>query len=128
MEMDIVDEQLDTPARTFMGLTVGCARCHDHKFDPIPQADYYSLAGIFKSSKTMENFKVVAKWHEYVLAPPEDRARLQAHLDKDRGQEQRDRPASTQAENRKLADGSARESSAPICWRHPTCCAMSRFL
>ncbi|MBY0503493.1 MAG: DUF1549 domain-containing protein [Bryobacteraceae bacterium] len=79
MEMDIVDEQLDTTMRAFNGLTVGCARCHDHKFDPIPTADYYSLAGIFKSSKTMENFKVVAKWHEYVLAPKEDRDRLAAH-------------------------------------------------
>ncbi|MFN0103088.1 MAG: DUF1549 domain-containing protein [Bryobacteraceae bacterium] len=79
MEMDIVDEQLDTTARAFMGLTVGCARCHDHKFDPISHADYYSMAGIFKSSKTMENFKVVAKWHEYVLAPKEDRERLAAH-------------------------------------------------
>ena len=89
--MDIVDEQLDTTARAFMGLTVGCARCHDHKFDPIPQADYYSLAGIFKSSKTMENFKVVAKWHEYVLAPKEDRDRLAAHEAQDRGQAQGDR-------------------------------------
>ena len=79
MEMDIVDEQLDTAARTFMGLTVGCARCHDHKFDPIPQADYYSLAGIFKSSKTMENFDVVATWHEYVLAPEAERKQLQEH-------------------------------------------------
>ena len=79
MQMDIVDEQLDTTARAFLGLTVGCARCHDHKFDPISHADYYSLAGIFKSSKTMENFKVVAKWHEYVLAPKEDRDRLAAH-------------------------------------------------
>lgn len=79
MEMDIIDEQLDTTVRTFMGLTIGCARCHDHKFDPIPQADYYSMAGIFKSSKTMENFKVVAKWHEYVLAPKEDRDKLAAH-------------------------------------------------
>ena len=79
MEMDIVDEQLDTTMRAFNGLTVGCARCHDHKFDPIPTADYYSLAGIFKSSKTMENFKVVAKWHEYVLAPKADRDRLSAH-------------------------------------------------
>jgi hypothetical protein len=79
MEMDIVDEQLDTTARAFMGLTVGCARCHDHKFDPISHADYYALAGIFKSSKTMENFKVVAKWHEYVLAPEADRDRLAAH-------------------------------------------------
>ena len=82
MEMDIVDEQLDTTARAFMGLTVGCARCHDHKFDPIPTADYYSMAGIFKSSKTMENFKVVAKWHEYVLTDEEQRNRLKAHLDK----------------------------------------------
>ena len=79
MEMDIIDEQLDTTARTFMGLTVGCARCHDHKFDPIPQADYYSLAGIFKSSKTMENFKVVATWHEYVLAPEPERQKLAGH-------------------------------------------------
>jgi cytochrome c553 len=79
MEMDIVDEQLDTTARTFMGLTVGCARCHDHKFDPIPQADYYSLAGIFKSSKTMEDFKVVARWHEYVLAPEPEREKLKEH-------------------------------------------------
>jgi hypothetical protein len=82
MEMDIIDEQLDTTARAFMGLTVGCARCHDHKFDPISQADYYSLAGIFKSSKTMENFKVVAKWHEHVLAPKADRDRLLAHESK----------------------------------------------
>jgi hypothetical protein len=79
MKMDIVDEQLDTTARAFLGLTVGCARCHDHKFDPISQADYYSMAGIFTSSKTMENFKVVAKWHEYVLAPKADRDRLAAH-------------------------------------------------
>src|SRR5262249_48893682 len=46
MEMDIVDEQIDTVGRTIMGLTLGCARCHDHKFDPVPAADYYSLAGI----------------------------------------------------------------------------------
>jgi len=80
MQMDIVDEQLDTTARAFMGLTVGCARCHDHKFDPIPTADYYAMAGIFKSSKTMEDFDVVAQWHEYVLASKQDRDRLDAHL------------------------------------------------
>ena len=92
MEMDIVDEQLDTTARTFMGLTVGCARCHDHKFDPIPQADYYSLAGIFKSSKTMENFKVVAQWHEYVLAPEPEREKLEQHTARIEAKKQRDRP------------------------------------
>ncbi len=82
MQMDIVDEQLDTTSRAFMGLTVACARCHDHKFDPIPTADYYALAGIFKSSKTMDNFKVVAKWHEYVLASKDDRDKLAAHTAK----------------------------------------------
>jgi hypothetical protein len=80
MEMDIIDEQMDTAMRAFTGLTVGCARCHDHKFDPISQKEYYALAGIFKSTKTMENFKVVARWHEHVLAPPADRERLAAHL------------------------------------------------
>jgi hypothetical protein len=79
MKMDIVDEQLDTTTRGFLGLTVGCARCHDHKFDPISHSDYHAMAGIFTSTKTMENFKVVAKWHEHVLAPKSDRDRLAAY-------------------------------------------------
>jgi len=68
MQMDIIDEQIDTIGKTFLGLTFGCARCHDHKFDPIPTSDYYALAGILKSTKTMENFRVVAKWNETQLA------------------------------------------------------------
>ena len=64
MEMDIVDEQLDTLGKAFLGMTFGCARCHDHKFDPISMADYYGMAAILKSTKTMANFKVVAMWHE----------------------------------------------------------------
>jgi len=48
---DIIDEQIDTVSRSFMGISVSCARCHDHKFDPIPTADYYALAGIFHSTK-----------------------------------------------------------------------------
>jgi hypothetical protein len=71
MEMDIIDEQLDTIGRTFMGLTLGCARCHDHKYDPLTMADYYALAGIFKSTKTMDNFKVVARWHERPIGSTE---------------------------------------------------------
>jgi hypothetical protein len=47
---DIIDDRLDTLGRGMMGLTVSCARCHDHKFDPIPTADYYSLYGVFASS------------------------------------------------------------------------------
>lgn len=48
--MDNIDEQIDTVSRSILGLTVSCARCHDHKFDPIPTEDYYALAGIFHSS------------------------------------------------------------------------------
>lgn len=66
-KMDIIDEQLSTVSQTFMALTVGCARCHDHKFDPIPTWDYYAMAGIFKSTKTMEHLRVVApvSLHEF---------------------------------------------------------------
>jgi len=47
---DIIDDRIDVVSRGLLGLTVTCARCHDHKFDPIPTADYYSLHGVFESS------------------------------------------------------------------------------
>ena len=50
--MDLIDEQIDATSRAVLGLTVACARCHDHKFDPIAQRDYYALAGIFRSTET----------------------------------------------------------------------------
>lgn len=50
---DVVDEQIDVTTKSFLGLTVACARCHDHKFDPIPTRDYYALAGIFRSTETI---------------------------------------------------------------------------
>ena len=53
LRMEVVDEQIDTVGRAFLGMTLGCARCHDHKFDPIPTRDYYALAGIFKNTKTL---------------------------------------------------------------------------
>ncbi len=49
---DLVDEQIDTATKAILGTTVACARCHDHKFDPIPMSDYYAMAGIFLSSET----------------------------------------------------------------------------
>lgn len=52
-------DRVDVVSRGFLGLTVACARCHDHKYDPIPQRDYYSLAGVFLNSP----------YHEYPLAP-----------------------------------------------------------
>jgi len=71
--MDVIDEQLDTLGRAFLGLSLGCARCHDHKFDPVSQADYYALAGIFKSTRTMESLARLARWHENVLDDPAER-------------------------------------------------------
>jgi len=64
---DVVDEQMDVAFRTFQGLTMGCARCHDHKFDPLSQRDYYALAGIFKSTATMANLGFVSRWNERPL-------------------------------------------------------------
>ena len=73
MEMDIIDEQVETVSRAFMGLTMGCARCHDHKFDPIRTDDYYAMAGIFKSTKTMEHFTKIAKWNEVDISTQQQR-------------------------------------------------------
>ncbi len=52
-QADLIDEQIDTTTRVILGVSVACARCHDHKFDPIPQTDYYALAGIFQSTETL---------------------------------------------------------------------------
>ena len=52
--MEVADEQLDTIGRAVLGQTLGCARCHDHNFDPFPTADYYAMAGILTSTEVME--------------------------------------------------------------------------
>ncbi len=51
-ENDLIDEQVDVVTRGFIGMTVSCARCHDHKFDPVNMTDYYAMAGIFRSTQT----------------------------------------------------------------------------
>ncbi|MFP6873517.1 MAG: PSD1 and planctomycete cytochrome C domain-containing protein [Verrucomicrobiales bacterium] len=55
-KLDVIDDQIDVTGRAFMALTTGCARCHDHKFDPIPTADYYAMAGIFGSTNTLSGY------------------------------------------------------------------------
>lgn len=74
LEMDTIDEQLDTMGKAFLGMTFGCVRCHDHKFDPITQADYYSLAALFKSTKTFgdTNTGAIKHWNEHVFATEQD--------------------------------------------------------
>ena len=61
MQNDILNDRIDVACKGFLGLTVTCARCHDHKFDPIPQKDYYSLRGIFDSSVEPKVEPVIGK-------------------------------------------------------------------
>jgi hypothetical protein len=84
LRFDVIDEQLETLGRVFLGQTIGCARCHDHKFDPIPQKDYYAMAGIFSSTRTLLNYTDnVARWIATPLPGDEaTEAALRAHEEK----------------------------------------------
>ena len=64
--LDIVDDQIDVTGRAMLGLTVACARCHDHKFDAIRTTDYYALAGIFRSTEPFQNeVRNASMWWEF---------------------------------------------------------------
>jgi hypothetical protein len=71
---DVIDDQIDVTGRAFLGLTAACARCHDHKYDPISTTDYYALAGIFRSTQTMSGLKpgrkVISEANLLALAEP----------------------------------------------------------
>ena len=77
--MDMVDEQIDVVSRAFLGLTMSCARCHDHKFDPISAQDYYAMAGIFRSTKTLENLAFVSKFNERRITSGQRMSAIEAH-------------------------------------------------
>jgi hypothetical protein len=68
-QSETLDDRVDTLSRALLGLTVSCARCHDHKFDLIPQLDYYSLAGVFQNTRMAD----------HPLVPPETVAAFQTH-------------------------------------------------
>ena len=73
-DLDVADEQIDAVGRSMLGLTLGCARCHDHKFDPVPARDYYALAGIFTSTKLHEG-EIIPYVSDFARVPlPEDPA------------------------------------------------------
>ena len=81
LRMDVVDEQIDTVGRVFLGMTIGCARCHDHKFDPIPTTDYYALAGIFRSTNSLVNGNV-SRWVSTPLPiSPAEATKRKAHTE-----------------------------------------------
>jgi mono/diheme cytochrome c family protein len=85
---DIIDDRLDVIFRGVQGLTIGCARCHDHKFDPIPSADYYSLYGVFDSSEEPAEKPLLAANPDGVAAREfaDERAKRQKELDDFRAQ------------------------------------------
>lgn len=76
--MDTIDEQIDSTSKAFLGMTWGCARCHDHKFDPIKQSDYYAIAAIFKSTQTFgdSNTGAIKHWYEHSFATQDEAAKL----------------------------------------------------
>ena len=79
LEMDFVDEQLDVIGRGFLAQTLSCARCHDHKFDPIPTKDYYALAGILKSVEALTHANI-SKWVKVPLPVSDEmEANLKRH-------------------------------------------------
>ena len=58
LDMEVVDEQIEAVGRAFLGMSLGCARCHDHKFDPVTQEEYYAIAGIFTSTHSVVHSNV----------------------------------------------------------------------
>jgi len=72
LRMDVIDEQIDTIGRAFLGMTIGCARCHDHKFDPIPTTDYYAMAGILGSTQVLTPGNVSGYVEQDLLGPQTD--------------------------------------------------------
>ena len=80
MFYDIVDEQIDVTGKAFLGLTISCARCHDHKFDPVSTKDYYSLASIFASTKQLSQIEgTVSKLYYAPLVAKDIAAEYENH-------------------------------------------------
>jgi cytochrome c553 len=100
---DIIDDRIDVTMRGLQGMTVGCARCHDHKFDPIPTRDYYSLYGVFASCIEPQDLPLIGQ--------PEQTAELAAfekELAKRKGQVEKYRSENKDElskGNRKFRDG-----------------------
>src|SRR5947208_4119606 len=99
---DIIDDRIDVTTRGLLGLTVACARCHDHKYDPIPTKDYYSLYGVFASSTEPKNLPLLGEPEptpEYLAFKKELDARHKAVADY-----QEKNKAELAAKNRKFRD------------------------
>ena len=107
---DVVDEQIDTVSKAFLGLTVACARCHDHKFDPILTSDYYALAGIFASTRTFDDWRRNgSRYYKHPLVAPEAYAAYKEQADAVTRLERIRSVARQQATLRYVATGPAKQ-------------------
>jgi len=86
LRVDVIDQQVDKVGKAFLGMTLGCARCHDHKFDPISLSDYYAVAGIFASTESVRkaewgvwSWPTVAELPETSAEQAERKARFEQH-------------------------------------------------
>jgi hypothetical protein len=84
---DIINDQIDVTTKGFLGLTVTCARCHDHKFDPIPQKDYYSLYGVFANCREVTRESKLPVVEVAASATPDSLAAYTARLHELEGQQ-----------------------------------------
>ncbi len=83
MLYDVYDEQVDVTSKAFLGLTLSCSRCHDHKFDPLLQRDYYSMISFFANTKSFKDAEThVSKLLYLPLVPAGEYKKYQAYLDK----------------------------------------------
>ena len=102
---DLVDEQIDATTRVVLGVSVACARCHDHKFDPIPQTDYYAMAGIFRSTRTYYgtiSARQNRRGSPLIRLPVADEQPLAPLLDEDLLQRMKDQLQEIEEERREL--------------------------
>lgn len=106
MEADHIDTQVNRIGQTFMGMTLGCVRCHDHKFDPIGVEDYYGIAGMLHSSPSSHKMPDMGVWSSLNSTPlPETPAQLKARKKLEAENEQR--IAAWKAEQKTLTDEKA---------------------
>ncbi len=103
------EERVDAVSRTFLGLTVACARCHDHKFDPISADDYYGLAGIFASTRHKERPLISDEAYAPVLAAKQQVAQLEEQV----AQLKKQKPAPQQQIDELLVEIEAIKTSTP---------------
>jgi hypothetical protein len=117
LRFDVIDEQLDTIGKAFLGQTIGCARCHDHKFDPILQSDYYALAGIFASTRTLSNYSDnVVSWIDAKLPldPAQEQRVAEAEAQIDGVQKRLKAAKNDLAKIKDVASGLAKKTNQPI--------------